>query len=109
SRKFCLIGALGIFPFFPVIAQTNTQTNLVVGAGYTAPAPIYAAPGQVITLFVQGVAKSLKQTVRAPDGVWPTLLAGITVTLIQGAKIPVPIFEVRPMPTCAPPYPLEIP
>jgi hypothetical protein len=109
SRKLCLIGALGIFPCFPVIAQTNAQTNLVVGAGYKVPAPIYAAPGQVITLFVPGVAKSLNQTVRAPDGVWPTLLAGITVMLIQNTKIPVPIFEVRPMSTCGPPFPLEIP
>jgi uncharacterized protein (TIGR03437 family) len=105
SRKFCLIGAMGIFPFFPVIAQTN----MVVGAGYTAPAPLNAAPGQVITLFVEGVAKSLNQTLRAPDGFWPTSLAGISVTLLQETRIPVPILEVRPIPTCGPPFPLEVP
>jgi uncharacterized protein (TIGR03437 family) len=105
-RRFCLIGALGIFPFFPLIAQTNAQTNMVVGAGYTAPAPLNAAPGQVITLFVDGVGKSLTQAVRTPDGSWPTSLAGISVTLLQGTKIPVPILEVRPIPTCGGPFPV---
>lgn len=104
SRKFCRIGALGVFPFFPLLAQTN----MVVGAGYTAPAPISATPGQVITLFVQGVGKLLTQAVRATDGFWPASLAGISVTLLQDTRIPVPILEVRPIPTCGPPFPLGV-
>jgi hypothetical protein len=105
SRKFCLIGALGIFPCLPLFAQTN----IVVGAGYTSPAHLYAAPGQVVTLFVNGIAKSLTQAVRAPDGAWPNSLAGISVTLLQGTKIPVPMLEVRPIPTCGPPFGFQIP
>lgn len=85
------------------------QTNTVVGAGYTSPAPLYAAPGQVVTLFVDGIGKSLAQAVRAPDGAWPNSLADISVTLLQEAKIPVPILEVRPIPTCPPPFGFQIP
>ena len=76
--------------------------NVITGAGYLSPAPVSAAPGQVITLFVDGVGKSLTQPVRAPSGSWPTTLAGISVTLRQLSQqtVPVPIVEVRPMSTC---------
>jgi hypothetical protein len=104
-RSFGLICALAILPFFTLPAQTNT----VVSAGYTPPVPLYAAPGQVVTLFVEGVGKSLTQPVRAPDGSWPNSLAGISVTLLQGTKIIVPILEIRPIPTCSPPFGFEIP
>jgi hypothetical protein len=100
SRNFFLRLGLATFPCCALWAQTNT----VVSAGYTAPAPLYAAPGQVVTLFVEGVAKSLTQAVRAPDGAWPSSLTGISVTLLQGTKIPVPMLEVRPIPGCGPPF-----
>src|ERR1700739_1932262 len=86
--------------FFPLTLAA--QTNTIVGAGYTSPVAINAAPGQVVTLFVEGAATSLTQAVRASDESWPNSLAGISVTLLQGTKIAVPILEVRPIPTCGP-------
>src|SRR5450759_2417550 len=73
--------------------------NVITGAGYSSPAPVSAAPGQVITLFVDGVGKSLTQPVRSPDGSSKTL-AGISVTLRQINEQVVPILEVRPLSTC---------
>src|ERR1700722_15623892 len=45
--------------------------NVITSAGYFSPAPVSVAPGQVITLFVDGVGKSLTQPVRAPSGLGP--------------------------------------
>ena len=73
--------------------------NVITSAGYSSPAPVSAAPGQVITLFVDGVGKSLTQPVRSPDGASKTL-AGISVTLRQISEQVVPILEVRPLSTC---------
>jgi uncharacterized protein (TIGR03437 family) len=87
------------FVLLPVFAQTNT----VVGAGYSAPVPVNVAPGQVITLFVDGIGASLTQTVRAPSGALPLTLAGISATLKQGSSnTPVPLLSVQPVPTCSP-------
>ena len=76
-----------------------TAQNVITSAGYSSPAPVSAAPGQVITLFVDGVGKSLTQPVRSPDGASKTL-AGISVTLRQFNEQVVPIIEVRPLSTC---------
>jgi uncharacterized protein (TIGR03437 family) len=60
------------------------------------------APGQVVTLFVQGIGASLTQPVRAPSGPLPTTLAGISVTLKQiGSDTPVPLLSVQPVSTCS--------
>lgn len=85
------------------------QTNTVVGAGYISQAPLYLAPGQVVTVFVAGIGKSLTQAVRTPDSTWSTSLAGISVALLQGDRIPAPILEVRPIPGCSPPFGFQIP
>jgi uncharacterized protein (TIGR03437 family) len=74
--------------------------NVITGAGYFSPAPVSVAPGQVITLFVDGIGKSLTQPVRAPSGPLPPTLAGISVTLRQRSEQVVPILEVRPISTC---------
>ncbi len=74
-----------------------------MGAGYTPVAPITAAPGQVLNLFVQGVGNGLTGRVAAPGFPLPLTLAGISVTLQQSlgaASVPVPIFAVEPMSTC---------
>jgi hypothetical protein len=73
--------------------------NIITSVGYSSPASVSAAPGQVITLFVDGVGKSLTQPVRSPDGSSKTL-AGISVTLRQFNEQVVPIIEVRPLSTC---------
>jgi len=103
--RFLIPPAFAIFLSPALAAQSNTIT----GSGYSAPVPIYAAPGQVLTLFVQGAGKLLNQPERAPDGTWPTSLAGISVTLLQGTRIPAPMLEVRPVGTCGPPFPLQVP
>ena len=76
------------------------QTNTVVAGGYTAPAPVPVAPGQIVTFFVDGLGISLTQPMRASSGPLPVTLAGITVTLHQATDTPVPIVEVRPVSTC---------
>src|ERR1051325_6775378 len=58
------------------------QTGNVVGAGYQAPAPVSAAPGQILTLLVD-----------TPS------LTGITVTLHQGTDQAVPVRDVRSVST----------
>ena len=90
------IGALAVI-LWPALL---TAQNVITSAGYSSPAPVSAAPGQVITLFVDGVGKALPQPVRAPSGSWPKTLAGISVTLRQFNEQAVPILEVRPMSTC---------
>ena len=104
-RCYSVLMAAGVL--FPTMLAAQNST--IVGAGYGSPVPIKAAPGQVLTLFVQGIGKSLSQPVRAPDPAWPTSLAGISVVLVQETKIPVPILEIRPITTCGPPFPLQIP
>src|SRR5215467_307372 len=75
-NKFSVIWALGLLPAF-------AQTNTIVGAGYSAPVPLTVAPGQLVTLFVEGIGASLTQPVRASSVALPTALAGISVTLKQ--------------------------
>ena len=80
-------------------AQTG---NVVVGGGYSTPVPFPVAPGQVITLLVQGIGANLTQTIKAQGTPLPTTLGGISVTLRQTASVPfpqsaaVPLLEVDP-------------
>jgi len=76
------------------------QTNSPVAAGYTAPAPVSVAPGQILTFFLDGLDGLVSKPVRAPSGALPNSLAGISVTLRQGSDHPVPMLEVRPVSTC---------
>jgi len=74
------------------------QSDAVVGVGYLPPAPVSAAPGQVLTFFVTGLG--ITSAVRAPAGVLPTSLGGVTATLRQGSDRAVPIVDIRPVSTC---------
>ena len=95
-NKLSIICALAILPAF-------AQTNTVVGAGYSAPVPLTVAPGQLVTLFVDGIGASLTQLVRAQSVPLPAALAGISVTLKQfGSETPVPLLSVQPVSTCSP-------
>ncbi len=80
--------------------------NTVVGAGYTPPVPIKVAPGQAVTLFLQGIGGDLPQPVRADRLPLPTTLAGISVSLHQTsgpqAGLPVPLFSVERYDFCRP-------
>lgn len=82
------------------VAVGQVPPNSVVGGGYSFPAPVNVAPGQVLTFFVQGVGRGLAGPVLAPAGDLPMSLAGISATLRQGANIPVPVMGVRPISTC---------
>jgi hypothetical protein len=77
-----------------------------IGSGYVLPAPFSAAPGQLVTVVVQGLASSLTQTVHAPANAdLPNKLAGLTATYWQGAPRPAPMLEVHPFTTRRGPYP----
>lgn len=82
----------------PLLAGVTllAQSSGITSAGYSAPAPLVAAPGQIVTLFVQGLTVTLKDPIRAPQGPLPLSLGGITATLTQGPiTTPAPIVEVR--------------
>src|SRR5437879_1036810 len=70
----------------------------VVGAGYLPPAPVSAAPGQVLTVFVSGL--SISSAARAGAGALPLSLGGVTATLRQASDRPVPLVDIRPVSTC---------
>src|SRR5579864_349174 len=94
----------GLFLLFAsaiAIAAQSTAPQPVIGAaGYSSPVPLPVAPGQVITLFVQGVNTQLTAPVRATTPTWPATLAGVSVTYTQGTPQPAPILEVRPISSC---------
>ena len=81
-----------------LFAQSSNPA--LVSSGYTFLAPLPIAPGQLITLFVQGAGSSLTGPVRAPEGELPTSLANFSVNYRQGNGIRMPILEVRPLSTC---------
>jgi uncharacterized protein (TIGR03437 family) len=88
------------FPAIAIFAQSTMQSPVIGGAGYSFPVPLPVAPGQVITLFVQGINTQLTAPVRATTSPWPTTLAGVRVTYTQGSAESAPILEVRPISTC---------
>jgi uncharacterized protein (TIGR03437 family) len=79
----------------PALAQP-----IIGGAGHSNPVPLPVAPGQLITLFIQGVNTQLTAPVRASGGSLPTMLAGVSVTYRQGTDRAAPILEVRPISSC---------
>lgn len=70
--------------FIPACLAAQTIT----GAGYTAPAPVSVAPGQILTFFVDGIGAS-----------------GIKATLEQGSAVPVPVISAQSAFTCNPVLP----
>jgi uncharacterized protein (TIGR03437 family) len=86
---------------FPL--KTNAQNGVVVGAGYQLP-QFAAAPGQVLTIFMQGITVPEK-SLSAGSGQWPATLGGFSATLIatvaQGSgMLSVPIGSVFPFSNC---------
>src|ERR1035438_2827112 len=86
-----------------VVSGFGQSTPVVTGAGYTSPAPVNVAPGQILTVLVQGIGGTLTQPVRPSGNTLPTSLAGISATLQQGSNRSVGIVDVRPVSTCGPP------
>ncbi len=85
-------------------AQSETGP-IVMSAGYEYPAPLYVAPGQLVTLFVQGIPLGTPFA-RAPGGLdLPSSLAGVSAGMTDWTPpgfpaLKVPILEVRPFRTC---------
>ncbi len=78
----------------------SANLNTIVGAGYASPTSLQVAPGQVLTIYAAGVGSNLTQPVYAGAGTWPTTLAGISVTILQGTDMLAPILAVSPVATC---------
>jgi uncharacterized protein (TIGR03437 family) len=70
----------------------------LVASGYLLPTGATVAPGQVLRLFVQGVGTTLTGPVFAASVPLPTTLADISISV---AGLPVPIFAVAPVSSCA--------
>ncbi len=83
-----------------IFAQVSTPQPIIGAMGYSYPIPLSVAPGQMITVFVDGANTQLTAPVRAVGTSLPTMLAGVSVTYRQGMDQPVPILEVRPISTC---------
>jgi uncharacterized protein (TIGR03437 family) len=93
---------LGVFLLLTRYALAQTA-NVVFGAGYFPPVPVFAVPGGVVNLFVQGIGSKLTGPVAATNFPLPTVLAGISVTLNQAIgpqPIQLPMLVVRPVSTC---------
>ena len=60
----------------------------ITGAGFTFPAPVSVAPGQILTFFADGIGTS-----------------GIKATLQQGSAVPVPVINAQALFTCSPVLP----
>ena len=89
----CAIPALAQFPFIPMTPQP-----LISGAGYGTPFPVAVAPGQLITLIVDGVNVGPAQA--ASGSALPTILNGVSATFGQLMDQPVPILEVGSVSSC---------
>src|ERR1700680_2004223 len=74
---------------------------VIGGAGHSNPVPLPVAPGQLITLFVQGVNTQLTALVQGSGSSLRTLLAGVSVIYRQGRDQLASIVEVRPISTCS--------
>lgn len=69
--------------FLPHAFCQDASVNTIAAAGYLYPAPVMVAPGQVITVFVEG-----------------NLQGDITATVRQVSDHPAPVLGVTPAPNC---------
>lgn len=60
-------GAFRALAFVMVATQfaAHGMGQSVMGGGYTAPLPISVAPGQLLTIYVQGVGAGITERVQA--------------------------------------------
>jgi uncharacterized protein (TIGR03437 family) len=95
-----IVGCAILMSLGPMFGQGITQS----GTGYSDPAIVHVAPGQITTLFVTGLKTVLSsQPVNATSIPLPTTLAGITVTLNQAGSqpTPVPLLSIQQMSVCS--------
>jgi len=86
-----------------LFAQLNLEP-VTAGSSYVLPTGFSVAPGQLLTLIVQGILLNPAtdtQIVRAPAGAnLPTTLAGLSVSFGQSVGRSAPILEMHPFFTC---------
>jgi len=80
------------------------SSPIIASAGYSSPAPLQAAPGQVVTMFVRDVPRSADGRLRSETASGlplPVALGGIAVTIVQASgTLKAPIFAVRQESEC---------
>lgn len=86
-------------------AQGFAQSSpIIASAGYSSPAPLEAAPGQVVTMFVRDVPRGADGRLRSETASGlplPTVLGGISVAINQtSGTLNAPIFAVRQESEC---------
>ena len=90
SRFLCVLSLICFSS--GVMAQDGP---IVMSSGYGYPTPIYLAPGQLVTLFVAGIPRSVISA-RVPDHTdLPLSLSGVSSGIWQGRPGSMPILEVR--------------
>ena len=94
--------ALLISALCPLFAQ---NVALPITMGYTEPAPFQAAPGQVVTLFLDDIsfgADGRFRFAQAGAGDLPQSVAGISVRITQldGSEMQAPVFAVQQKQLC---------
>lgn len=85
-------------------AQTPRAPGLVLGGGYSAPAPLKVAPGQVLTIFVHSPDGIQPEQAFTAEGIpLPATLGGFAVQMEQtfGGTSDVPLFAVYPVNSCS--------
>src|SRR5450759_4461585 len=97
-----ILGSLIVLFGTSLEAQSAAPQAAIVGASYSVAFPLPVAPGQLITLFVAGLATPVNVPVHAPAGSLPTSLAGISAVFRQGKDLAAPVLDVFPFPTCSP-------
>src|ERR1700678_1958818 len=78
--------SLGWVFLLGLVGAASGFGQIVTGAGYTLPAPINVAPGQILTVYVQGMGSALTGSVHATGNTLPASLAGLSGTLQQGSN-----------------------
>src|SRR5215471_2619175 len=86
------------------LAVLSAQTPAFMTAGYISPTPIWAATGQIITVFISGaktLLPSIDPEVRAKTLPLPTSLAGFSATVRQGNNTyAAPVISIEQTPSC---------
>jgi hypothetical protein len=87
---------------FVLASQAFSQNAAITGGGYSSPGTLVVTPGQMLTIFVAGIGKSITERVDAGALPLPTTLAGISVSWSQLSqpRAPVPLLSVFPVGTC---------
>jgi uncharacterized protein (TIGR03437 family) len=86
-------------------AQSVAPQPAIVAANYSATFPLTVAPGQLITLIVDGLSSPLPGPARAPAGSLPNSLGGISAIFRQNTDQAAPVLDVLPFSTCSTPLP----